>query len=238
MITLDQAFEAAGHALRNPKAQPIEAINHAGGILYSHPWTWRDRRVWTVSIGAGTEKVTLPADVADVRDVQPSSTDNWRYTFVNDYAVIQQAKAFTAGGCGQYLIAPLHEQNIDGEIVAKLAVYPALTTAAAQAVTVLGRGKWARVTGATDGKKALPLPQALPVFDTLYLELVRAYVRGYEFDEKMRVDDEIGSVMAGPIWHMALEADRLHFEKPVAVRNGWLTREVSRESVIVQYPVL
>jgi hypothetical protein len=239
MITVGTAYDAIRHALNSVgSAHPaeIDIANHAGAILYGGPWRWRERKLWQVNLGAGSERINLPSDVGDVIDVKAAVSGTAIYRFVADYAVIQNLKTLDTAPTQVFTIAPLFEPDLNGEVISKLAIYPAPSTSESRALTVLGRAKWPRLTGSTTDKTALPFPQSMPIFETLYLELCRAYARGYEFDERTRVDDEVARVMTGPIWLQALEADRQAFATATMMRNTWTRPDRLVDAIVTQYP--
>jgi len=224
VLTLKTCFDAIDHKLGTSPEQPLDRlniVNQAGAILYAHPWRWLEAGLWELSLEQGSDRVTLPDDVGEIVDITPA--DSWQISvnYLRDLGTFQRVRAAnpeaTSSSC--FTLAPFNEmrRNVSKSY---LAVWPPASEPMANALLCFGRRRWGQMTDEDKPESAyVPLPKALPILETLFIELVRAYAAGYEKDVTTDVQEQIARVMGGPLWLMALEADSRTFSGSSPMRN-------------------
>jgi hypothetical protein len=212
MLTLKTCFDAIDHKLGIDDVQPLDRlniVNQAGAILYSQPWRWLEGGAWTLSLDAGSDRIPLPADAGELVDAVATDGYSLCVQLVSSYGDLLAAKSLYPDGVSGsvVMLAPFVEQR-DNQLRSYLAVWPTQSAALPNAILARGRRCWAQMRDDMKPEGAIvPLPPLQPIFETLFIELLRAYAAGYEKDGTTDVQAEIARVMAGPLWLAAQNAD-------------------------------
>jgi hypothetical protein len=215
VLLLEGAFREIDDTLGTEGADGIPRLdfaNRAGALLYAESWGWLERKEWTLTIGAGATYVTLPPDCASVRTVVAASGS---VAYIANYVAFVERK--TRGNASCTLLSPYFEADADGRPIARLAVYP--SPSAAITVKAAGRMRWPGLTGEVGERDAIPLPPALPIFESLYLEFLRAVALGHTRVDSRTRQGELALVYAGPVYAKAKSEDARLFPRLGGVRN-------------------
>lgn len=212
MLTLKTCFDAIDHKLGIDDAQPLDRlniVNQAGAILYSQPWRWLENAAWTLSIDAGSDRIPIPLDAGELIEAVAADGYSLRVELVRSYGDLLRLKSLYPDGANVELVvlAPFVEQR-ENQLRYYLAVWPTQTAALPNGILARGRRCWAPMRDDLKPESAIiPLPPLQPIFETLFIELVRAYAAGYEKDATTDVQVEIARVMSGPLWLTAQNTD-------------------------------
>lgn len=239
MLLLSDAFSAIDHALGSAGAAGadiektrLRVANDAGILVYSKPWKWLDAGLWNLNVVAGVSYVDLPPDCGTIASVVPADGATAHVRFIDDLDLVQRIRAGREAR-SESLLAP-YQERVDREIVTRLLWSRDPTLTVSGGLTLRGKRRWVTITGSVtgSGEPSIPLPRDLPIFELLYLELARAYARGYEETATTSVGAELAAVWAGPIARDAAEADRARVNRLGPMRNTAIHQAArSRRSV-------
>jgi hypothetical protein len=225
VLTLKRCYEAINHKLGVDDDEPLDRlsiVDAAGTILYAHPWRWLEARRWALTIPANTDKLCLPADMAQLNDVAAADASGLRVVYSRDYGDVVRTRAQYGSTSDGYsiVLAPYTDLTDAGEVRPHLAFWPTHTAPRANALLAFGSMKWVNmVDRECNPTTNVPLPTHLPLLETLFLELVRAYAAGWSNDGRTDVQAEIDRIQAGPVWQMAVNADMRAFQYMERPRN-------------------
>lgn len=224
MLTLKTCFDAINHKLAIGSDQPLDRlniVNQAGAILYAQPWRWLEAELWALDLVQGSDRVALPPELGELEDVWPADVFDYRVHFCRDYGEFQRMKALYPEGTHHwhYTLAPFNEQ-VDNQIEAHLAVWPPPDADVQGGLLARGRRMWVPILDdAKPQSGVIPLPVRQPLYETLFIELVRAYACGYEKDGTTDVENELERVLGGRLYSMCMDADLRAFGGTEPTRN-------------------
>lgn len=236
VLTLRQCFEAIDHKLGVDGDEPLDRlsiVNAAGTILYGHQWRWLEARRWCLTIPAGIDKICLPNDLAQLTDVVAADSTSLRVIYSTDYGDVVRVRARYGNNADGYtvVLAPYTDLNDAGEVAPHLAMWPTRPAALPNALFAIGSMRWvSMVDRDLNPTTNVPLPVHLPLLETLFLELVRAYAAGWSKDGTTDVQVEIARIQSGPVWLAAINADMRAFQYAERPRNTSL--QVARGTMI------
>lgn len=224
MLTLKTCFDAINHKLGIDDEQPLDRlniVNQAGAILYAQPWRWLEGASWTLSLDAGSDRLPMPADAGELTEAVAADGIATHVQLVRSYGDLLNLKSLYPDGVSESFIvlAPFVEQR-ENQLRHYLAVWPTQTAAMPNGILARGRRCWAPMRDDMRPESAIvPLPPMQPIFETLFIELVRAYAAGYEKDATTDVQAEIARVMSGPLWLTASNTDSRSIGGSEALQN-------------------
>lgn len=183
-------------------AMIASTINGAGRFLFSRAWGFRRLPAVTITISAGAEYVELPATAGgflalrhasdwsrELIILSPESFEQVRANqtapvdFGERYGTITRSSSAAGAGLG----------------ARRLDVWPA--PAANEDWRLRSLRVWPTITAATDGADLVPVPDYC---EALLIDLVRVFAQGREEDG---LSERLTSVVRGPVWAIALQAD-------------------------------
>ena len=96
----------------------------------------------------------------------------------------------------------------------RLEIYPTPSSTTTEALTLYYRAGWARVY---DDRKAIQIPAYV---EPLYIELLRAFARGYEEEDQASLSERISEVWRGPLFAVSVDRDASVQPDYGPLRNG------------------
>ena len=119
-------------------------------------------------------------------------------------------------GDSTFTVALLDTGTVSGPPLPRLDIWPEPSTSEAVGLRVYYRSGWERVTG---DNVMLRLPEWL---EALYLQVVRAFARGYERESDAGADQRIASIAQGPLMAAAKLRDSEMVPNIGPIRDGAL----------------
>lgn len=221
MLTLKRCYDAINHKLGVDDDEPLDRlaiVNAAGSILYAHPWRWLEARRWTLTIPANADRICLPEELAQLSDVIAADSIGLCAVYVRDYGDLLRVKARAPTTSGsEVILAPYNALNDYGQVAPHLAFWPTFKTSVVNGLVAFGSARWVDMRDREDA--VIPLPIHLPLVETLFLEIVRAYAAGWSRDGVTDVQAEIARIQSGPTWLAATNADTRAFQYAEQPRN-------------------
>ena len=96
----------------------------------------------------------------------------------------------------------------------RLELYPTPSTTTTEALTLYYRAGWSRVY---DDRKPLQMPAYI---EPLYIELLRAFARGYEEEDQGSLSTRLNEIMKGAIFAISVDRDSSVQPDYGPIRNG------------------
>lgn len=220
MLTIQTAVAlGVRHSLHGPPSEELgelQLLQFAWDHLTAmHPWMWLRGRSALLSMVAGSDTVELPDDLTelippiqssinafgDVRIVTRSELDGYR---ANDLSLASNIFWATV------VHAPADPELL-GPPRMQLQVWPMPTVDAIESMicTYVG-GRWS-ATNKPGDSSVIPLPDDGSC-NALYVQIVRAFARGWEHDDTHSVEGELAMIADGRIFKAAKDRDnrRVH----------------------------
>lgn len=203
-LTASDAIAEITHAISGlPSATAMRLVNEAGRhVCNMHAWNFLKRPKTSLASVAGQAYIELPADFGSILaiEIEGGFTHNWKRTDAATFLRLESG-VWDESGWAYWSILE-NAASTDGTAPGpRLAIWPAPTTANASFAALRYRAKWADLT---DDGDTVQLPDFA---ETLFLQTVRAFARGYEEDEDVTLDERLAVTLAGPIYRAARKQD-------------------------------
>lgn len=203
-LTASQAVESITHALAGvPSVTALRLVNEAGRQLCNmHAWNFLKRDKVTLASVASQPYISLPADFGAIIGIELEGgiAQNWKRVDTATFLRIESG-VWTQSGWGYYTVIE-NPVSTDGTAPEpRLALWPTPTTDNSTFAQLRYRATWTELADDNDTVQ-------IPVFaETLFLQLCRAFGRGYEEDDAASLDARVAEIMAGPIFMAAKKQD-------------------------------
>lgn len=207
---VDHIRHTLGNALPSSAIDPMTIINQAGQFLCTmHEWKWLERQSATVGFTANQNYATLPADLRDVISIQFTQglVNRVRVTSLNE---ISRLRSHNIGvGIAMTWVAVVYKSPAQitpatlAQPVPVLELYPTPITTDASALTVYYRSGWTPPINLND-QSTIQIPEYI---EPLYIQLLRAFARGYEEEDQGSLDARLAELYGGVLYRTAAERD-------------------------------
>ena len=208
----------------------LDIINNAGDFMASmYPWRWLEEVVTFQGIH-DQSYITLPVGFAELMSFAPRGLDSRADVNLGRfYAVSAQeiwdkrevsidgssAGAYTSVPKGAFYFAIAYN-SAGGTVtpVPRMELFPTPDSSKTATVhthtacvgNMTYRRSWTPITAATSTGSVFVCPQFM---EPLYLQMVRAFTRGYEEEDVATTNARIGEVANGPLFMTAVQRDAL-----------------------------
>lgn len=157
-----------------------------------------------ISATVHTSAIVLPDDFREIIAINTTSglLKGVQLTSFEDL-INKRAANFTSAGFHYGAIVQPTDTNLttSGTPVARLEIWPQPSANETASLTMLYRASWSRITKDTHRLR-------LPVYcESLYLQILRAFARGYEEEDEVSMSRRLSEVMAGPLYGAAVDRD-------------------------------
>ena len=151
-----------------------------------------------------TSAIALPSDFREIIAINTTSglLKGVQLTSFEDLLSKRAANFTSAGFHYGAIIQPTDtDLTADGAPVARLEIWPQPSANETAPLTILYRATWKRITQDTHRLR-------LPVYcESLYLQVLRAFARGYEEEDEISMSQRLMEVMTGPLFGAAVDRD-------------------------------
>lgn len=179
----------------------LRLVNEAGRHLASmKKWDWLESRGTDLSVSPGQEYIPLPGDFRELVEVRVPGIN----TFSTQPAVLEELLALRARNTpysSHHIFYAAQHREIDGRPTPVLELYPLPSAGCPSTLRVLYRGGWTEVES-DDQTLYLPL-----WCETLYLELVTAFVRARKDPQGNTLGERLADVRDSGIFVAAADHD-------------------------------
>lgn len=205
MLTLSETLDHIRHTLRSDlssELQAIRVIDQAGQhLLNMHQWRFTNPPPVSLSLVANQSYVALPADFGEAGMVASSNTtDTYGFEWVTLDQIAQMRSSAFGSAYGAYYgaIAFPIVNNIPSP---RIEIYPTPQSNQADAFRMTYRRRWVTPSG---DRGVMPIPGHL---EALFIQIIRAFARGYEEEDQATLDERLALIQSGPIYKNALASD-------------------------------
>ena len=151
-----------------------------------------------------TSAIALPSDFREIIAINTTSglLKGVELTSFADL-LSKRAASFTSAGFHYGAISQPTDTDltVDGAPVARLEIWPQPSANETAAITIMYRAGWKRITKDTHRLR-------LPVYcESLYIQFLRAFARGYEEEDEFTVSQRLTEIMSGPLFGAAVDRD-------------------------------
>ena len=151
-----------------------------------------------------TSAIALPSDFREIIAINTTSglLKGVELTTFGDL-LSKRAASFTSSGYHYGAISQPTDTDltVDGAPVARLEIWPQPSANETAAITIMYRAGWKRITKDTHRLR-------LPVYcESLYIQFLRAFARGYEEEDEFTVSQRLTEIMSGPLFGAAVDRD-------------------------------
>ena len=151
-----------------------------------------------------TSAIALPSDFREIIAINTTSglLKGVQLTTFEDL-LSKRAANFTSAGFHYGAIVQPTDTDLtaDGAPVARLEIWPQPSANETASLTIMYRATWKRITQDTHRLR-------LPVYcESLYLQVLRAFARGYEEEDEISMSQRLMEVMTGPLFGSAVDRD-------------------------------
>lgn len=151
-----------------------------------------------------TSAIALPSDFREIIAINTTSglLKGVQLTTFEDL-LSKRAANFTSAGFHYGAISQPTDTDltVDGAPVARLELWPQPSANETASLTIMYRATWKRITKDTHRLR-------LPVYcESLYLQVLRAFARGYEEEDEGTMSQRLMEVMTGPLFGSAVDRD-------------------------------
>ena len=151
-----------------------------------------------------TSAIVLPSDFREIIAINTTSglLKGVELTTFGDL-LSKRAASFTSSGYHYGAISQPTDIDLtaDGAPVARLEIWPQPSANETAAITIMYRAGWKRITKDTHRLR-------LPVYcESLYIQFLRAFARGYEEEDEFTVSQRLTEIMSGPLFGAAVDRD-------------------------------
>lgn len=158
----------------------------------------------TVTGTIHTSAIALPSDFREILAINTTSglLKGVQLTTFEDL-LGKRAANFTSAGFHYGAIVQPTDTDLgeDGAPVVRLEIWPQPSANETAVLTVMYRAGWKRLTADTDRLR-------LPIYcESLYLQVLRAFARGYEEEDEITLSQRVMEVLSGPLFGAAVDRD-------------------------------
>ena len=206
-LTVQECSAHIEHTLAgeiSPEIGVVSTINRAGDFFATaYPWRWLEGRSSAVGTTAGQDYTTLPSDLRELVGWQATAGLVQRLEITSLQSLIDRRTNEVFTTSWHYWGAITHRVGASGGVEPILELWPTPGSTAADVFTIFYRAGWTDVANDTD---VLAIPDYT---EAPYLQILRAFARGYEEEDVASLDTRLGEVVAGPLFLSAVTRDSL-----------------------------
>lgn len=159
-----------------------------------------------ISATLHTDAIILPSDFRDLIAYSTTSGLLTGLTLTSYQDLIDRRQSTSTYSAGYYYGAIAHPMTVGkessvGSPTPRLEIYPEPTTDQLGAIRIFYHANWPELTSDTD---LLVIPEYT---ETLFLQLLRAFARGYEEEDQASLSVRLNEISIGPLFIMAVQRD-------------------------------
>lgn len=203
-LIASEAIAEIEHTLGGlPSQSALRLANEAGRHLCNmHSWNFLKSTKATLASVASQAWIALPDDFGSILglEVNGGIAQNWKRVDTATFLRIESG-VWTQSGWGYYSILE-NPTSTDGTAPGpRMALWPAPTTSDSSFASLRYQRLW---TELSDNGDTVQIPQFA---ETLYLQLVRAFARGYEEEDTASLDQRLSQIHLGAVFMSARKQD-------------------------------
>ena len=207
-LSVRMALEHIRHTLDGKLRAPLDGLsvlNEAGEFLTSmQPWKWLERQPVTLSLVGGQDYVDLPADFREL--IAYNATES----LVNSFHLTSHAEllnlrtneitvtSWNFWGAINYYADASVDRNIP---TPRIEFWPTPLANDSTGLTIIYRAGWVTLENDED---VIGIPSWM---HTIFIQLLRAFARGYEEEDTGSLSLRIAEIQAGPLFSVAVDRD-------------------------------
>ena len=232
-LTFDSVTAHIRHTLGgdvSAETDVYDIINNAGDFMASmYPWRWLEETATFQGV-SNQNHITLPSGFIELISFAPRGLDSRADTAAARFFAVsaqeiwdkrevsvtgEAAAAYTSVPTGAFYFAIAYYSAAGTAVpVPRMELFPtphSSHSATAHTHTecvgnMIYRRSWTQITESTSTGSVFILPQWM---EPLYLQMVRAFTRGYEEEDIATTNARIAEVAAGPLFMTAVQRDSL-----------------------------
>lgn len=183
-------------------ARAINVLNEAGRWMCGmHRWRWLDERTATLGVTASQNYIDLPLDFGRLIYAAFTDTPNRVLLQVSLGEILDARLRETGQSQGHRVAVSWKTDTNQRKPLLELDYTPGSTDA--DAITMVYTGWWEDLA-ATGDTVQLPVDGWM---DLLYIQICRAFARGWEEEDSGLVDQRLALIATGPVFKAAVDHD-------------------------------